>query len=86
MKATFKAHISIYPPHFRSKSSTNISDRRNMTKKELAKHYEIHLSTLGRYLNSGQLYQKLLPTGYQVRQKRLTPRQISIILEHLGEF
>ena len=55
-----------------------------MTKKELAKAYEISTTTLGKYLNTGILYQKLLQIDYQKRCKKLTPKQIHIIFEHLG--
>ena len=32
-----------------------------------------------------QLWQQLQQTGYETKSKTLTPRQVKIIIEHLGE-
>ena len=42
-------------------------------------------SQFKRWLNNPQLSAKLSATGYFVGQRILTPRQVQIILEHLGE-
>lgn len=62
------------------------------TVKELSGMYFPHSSLksattqLRRWIKvSATLQQQLAETGYTVRQKVLTPRQVRIIVEHLGE-
>lgn len=40
---------------------------------------------LKRWINHPQLLRKLAEVGYQNGQKLLTPRQVSVLTEHLGE-
>lgn len=40
---------------------------------------------LKKWMRNDQLYSKLLEAGYHSGQKILTPRQVEIIVEHLGE-
>lgn len=40
---------------------------------------------LKKWMKNDQLYSKLLEAGYHSGQKILTPRQVEIIVDHLGE-
>lgn len=55
------------------------------TKKDLAKIYKVSRWTFNHYINKGELFDKLKKTGYYKYCKILTPLQISIIIEHLGD-
>jgi hypothetical protein len=56
------------------------------SKQDLVKRYNVSRVTFGKYINKGELYEKLLKTDYRIKQKLLTPLQVSIIVEHLGDF
>jgi hypothetical protein len=55
------------------------------SKSDLAKLYNVSRVTFAKYINGGALYLKLAETGYQKRKKLLTPLQVSLIIEHLGD-
>lgn len=57
-----------------------------VTKQRLARAYNICSATFANYLNNGQLFEKLEKAGYVKTQKVLSPSQIKVIVEHLGEF
>jgi hypothetical protein len=46
------------------------------TKSDLVIAYKISRFTLGKYLNTGLLYEKLLKTGYHKKQVIITPLQL----------
>jgi hypothetical protein len=54
-------------------------------KSELVKMYNVSRFTFGNYINNGGLFQKLSKTGYCKKNRLLTPLQISLIIEHLGD-
>jgi hypothetical protein len=54
-------------------------------KSELVKMYKISRFTFGNYINKGELFQKLSQTGYFKKNRILTPLQVSLIIEHLGD-
>jgi hypothetical protein len=57
---------------------------KTLTKKELASLMKISSSTLQHQLNR-LWYDELKKAGYKKRQKILTPKQISIIVDFWGE-
>ncbi|NJK83532.1 MAG: DUF4248 domain-containing protein [Saprospiraceae bacterium] len=52
------------------------------SKKDLAKMYEISLPTLRTYFN--QFREELEKAGYWPGQRKLTPRQVKIVFNNLG--
>lgn len=69
----------------------NPFELRTYTKQELAKLYfpDYPKKTAGRYMarwinESKSLLQKLTRNGYTITSKVLTPKQIRIIVEHIG--
>jgi hypothetical protein len=55
------------------------------SKADMAGFYGVSVTTFLEWINVDAIMSRLLQTGYQRTQKVLKPKQVQIIVEHLGE-